>query len=50
MGVPAEDTPMFKSAKSTRHSVVRVYSIMTYLILGTCAIYIILMSLPYWAD
>jgi len=50
MGVPAKDTLTLQSAKSIiRPSVVRVYSLMTYHVIGMRAIYIILMGLPYWA-
>jgi len=48
MMIPAEGTPTLKSAKSTRCMVVRVYSVMMFLVLGMCVVYIILMGLLYW--
>ena len=49
MGVPAEDTLTLQLAKSIiRPSVFRVYSLMTYHVIGMCAIYIILIDLSYW--
>jgi len=46
--VPTKGTPMLKSSK--RIFGTRGYTvIMTYLVFGICAIYIILMNLHYWA-
>jgi len=46
-GVPVEGTPTLKLVKGV-FDTRRCTMIMTYLVLGMCAIYIILMGLPYW--
>ena len=45
--VLTKNTLTLKLVKNVRHSIVRVYLVMTYIVIEICTIYIILIDLPY---